>query len=190
MYPCQVDRLKKKRIYKLNRFFYLPLLRSRGRFSSCDGGEVILARCHEIQTLLAAASVVKVYVIFNGGNKNFTIREFFEIVNLGLQDTPPVFHWSVIKAPTDTGHTLYHTRVNKLLVKHFVCVLKSSVTMEDWLCIGIKTCCLIKGFKYEYIVVAIAYLVCNNASVIKVKYCRKIQVLSYSRQKYMRAIFC
>jgi len=39
----------------LNRFFHLPLLRSRGRFSSRGGGEIILAWRHAIKTLLVAA---------------------------------------------------------------------------------------------------------------------------------------
>ena len=37
MCPCQVDRQKNKRICKMNRFFHLPLLRGRGRFSSHSG---------------------------------------------------------------------------------------------------------------------------------------------------------
>ena len=75
---------KQKRIYKMNRFFHLPLLRSRGRFSSCGGGEVIFTWCHTIKTLLVTASVIKVYVIFNIGNKRFAARKLFQIVHFGF----------------------------------------------------------------------------------------------------------
>ena len=40
----------------MKRYFHLPLLRSRGRFSSHSGGEVILAKRHTVQTLLISAS--------------------------------------------------------------------------------------------------------------------------------------
>ena len=52
------SRQTKKRNYKWNRFFLLPLLRSRGRFSSRGDGEVILARHHTVQTLLVSARIV------------------------------------------------------------------------------------------------------------------------------------
>ena len=112
------------------------------------------------------------YVIFNSRNESFTIRKLFKIVHFGLYDTPPTLHRSVVKAPADTGHTLDHTRINELLVKNLVCVLNSSVTVEDRFSIGIKSRCLIKGFKNKCIVVAVADLVCNDSSVIKIKNCR------------------
>lgn len=68
----------------MNRFFHLSLLRSRGRFSSHSGGEVILARRHKVQTLLVSASIVKAYVFFNSGNEFFSARESFKIVHFRL----------------------------------------------------------------------------------------------------------
>ena len=117
------------------------------------------------------------YVIFNSGNKRITARELFKIVHFGLQNTPPTFHRSVVKTSSNTGHTLDHTRFNKLLVENLVCVLESSVAMEDWLCIRIKTSRFIKCCENQFIVVTVSYLVCNNASVLKVKYCRKVEFL-------------
>ena len=76
------------------------------------------------------------YVIFNGGNKRFTARKLFEIVHFRLQNAPPAFHRSIVKTSADTRHTLDHTRINKLLVKHLVGILKSSIAMEDWFCIS------------------------------------------------------
>ena len=78
------QRKKQKEFVNKISFFHLPLLRSRGNFSSRGGGEVILARRHTIKTLLVTTSIVKVYVIFNGGNKRFATRELFKIVHLGL----------------------------------------------------------------------------------------------------------
>lgn len=72
---------KNKRICKMKRFFHLPLLRSRGRFSSHSGGEVILARRHTVQTLLVSASIVKAYEFFNSGNEFFSTRKSFKIVH-------------------------------------------------------------------------------------------------------------
>ena len=173
------QRKKQKEFTNRIRFFHLPLLRSRGRFSSRGGGEVILARCHTIKTFLVAASIVKVYVIFNSGNEFFPARKLFKIVHLRLQDAPPAFHRSIVKASADTRHALDHTRFNKLLVKHFVSILKSSVTMKYWLRIRIKTHCFIECCEYQFVVVTVAELVRNNTSVVKVKYCRKIKLLHF-----------
>ena len=82
MCPLSSRQTKNKRIYKLEKFEQLPLLRSRGRISSPGSDEIKLARRHTIQTLLVTASVVKVYVIMNRGNKFFTACELLEIIHL------------------------------------------------------------------------------------------------------------
>ena len=64
--------------------FISPCCAAGGDFSSRDGGEVILARCHAIQTLLITSSIVKVYVVFNRGNEFFAARKLFKIVHFGL----------------------------------------------------------------------------------------------------------
>ena len=81
------------------------------------------------------ASIVKEYIIFNCFNEHFSARELFKIVHLGFQDPPLALHRSIIKASSDTRHTLNHARINEFLVKHLVCVLKSSVAMKDRFCI-------------------------------------------------------
>ena len=48
MCPLSSRQTKKQKNLQINRFSHLPLLGSRGRFSSRGGGEVILARCHTI----------------------------------------------------------------------------------------------------------------------------------------------
>lgn len=48
--------------------------------------------------------------------------------------------------------------------------------MEDRFFIRIKTSCFIESCKNQLIVVAVAYLVCNNASVKQVKNCKKIEL--------------
>ena len=127
------QRKKQKEYVKQIDSFISPCCAAGRDFSSRGGGEEILARRHAIQTLLVTASVVKVYVIFNSGNKRIAARELFKIVHFGLQNAPPTLHRSVVKTSSNTGHTLNHACINKLLMKCFVSVLESSVAMEDWL---------------------------------------------------------
>lgn len=88
MCPLSSKQTKNKRICKMKRFFHLPLLRSRGRFSSHSGGEVILARRHTVQTLLVSARIVKAYEFFNSGNEFFSARKLFKIVHSDFKMPP------------------------------------------------------------------------------------------------------
>ena len=77
------------------------------------------------------------------------------VVSLPLQNPPESLHWTVINAVGHTGHTLRHPRLHKLLVEGPVGILKSSVAMEQGMCIRIGLNRLVKGFENQRIVVAI-----------------------------------
>lgn len=62
------------------------------------------------------------------------------------------------------------------LMKNLVGVLKSSVTVEDWMCVRIQMNCFIKSGKHKIVVVTVANFVSYDTPVIKVENCAKIQL--------------
>ena len=68
-----------------------------------------------------------------------------------------------------TGHTLRHPRLHKLLVKCPVRVLKTSVTMEQGMCVWIGLNRLVKGFENQRIVVALTKYIGHDAPVTEIQ---------------------
>ena len=54
-----------------------------------------------------------------------------------FQDVPEALHRAVINAASNTGHALRHPCLHKLIVKYSARVLKTSVIMEQGMCVWI-----------------------------------------------------
>ena len=74
----------------------------------------------------------------------------------------------------DSGHTLCHTGFLQLVVEGAVCVLESSVGMEDGTGVRIAVYRPVKGFEYQRIIIPLANYVGNNPSVVEIQDCTKI----------------
>ena len=138
---------------------------------------MVFHRCHAAQFNLVPTSIVVSDVFFNRCDQTSFIRKLAKIIHLGLQDAPPAFHWAVVNASPDTGHTLYHSGIDKFLMEYFVGILKSSVTVEDRMSVRIEPDSFIKCGKYKIIVVALTNLESYDTSVIKVENGTQIQLL-------------
>ena len=67
--------------------------------------------------------------ILNHSNQAGPVGEAFSIIPLSFQDAPESFHWPVINAFGNSGHTLSHAGFGQHTVECAVGVLKSSVTV-------------------------------------------------------------
>lgn len=77
------------------------------------------------------------------------------VVSLPFQDSPESFHRTIINTFCNPGHTLRHAGFFKFLVKCSVGILKTTIAMEQWMCIRICFYSLIKGLEHKRIVVAV-----------------------------------
>lgn len=124
--------------------------------------------------------VVVAYVILNHIDQLFLAGEALAVIAFALQDTPKAFHWSVVDALGYTGHTLRHTGVFQLLMESTVCILKTSVTVKQRMCVGIRSDGFVKGLENQRIVVMLAYDIGHNAPVKKVKYGAEINLVHFN----------
>ena len=138
---------------------------------------MVFHRCHTAQFDLVTLCVVIGDVFLYRRDEFSLTRKLAEIIHLGFQDSPPALHWSVVDASPNTGHTLYHSGIDKFLMKHLVGILKSSVTVEDRMSVRIQLDSFIKRGKYKMIVIAVTDLVCYDTSIIKVENRTQIQLL-------------
>ena len=99
---------------------------------------MVFHRCHASQFNLVPTSIVVSDVFFNRCDQTGFIRKLAKIIHLGLQNAPPAFHWAVVNASPDTGHTLYHSGIDKFLMEYFAGILKSSVTVENRMSVRIQ----------------------------------------------------
>ena len=76
-----------------------------------------------------------------------------------------------------TGHTLRHPRLHKLLVEGPVGILKSSVAMEQGMCIRIGLNRLVKGFENQRIVVALTKHIGHDAPVTEIQNGAQIELV-------------
>lgn len=125
--------------------------------------------CHAVKPLLVSLGVVEMYVVLNGRNQFLLVSKPSQIVHFGFQDSPESFHRTIVNTPSYSGHTLYHLCGIQLCPETLAGVLKSAVTMEQWMCIGIVLNCFVKGLKYQLVIVANADLIRHNTSITQVK---------------------
>ena len=117
---------------------------------------VLLHRCKNAQVALYAAVVVIGYVVLNHLHKLLTACKTLTVISLSFQDTPKAFHRSVVNTLGDSGHTLLHLCFLQLAIEYSVCILKTSITMEQRMCIWIGINSGIQGVEHKRIIVAVS----------------------------------
>lgn len=118
---------------------------------------------------LESPGIVVVNVILNHLHQALAVSKFSAVVSFTLKDSPESFHRTIIYAAGNTGHALSHAGSFQLRVKNSVRILKTTVTVKDWVSIGIGLNSSVKSVVYKRIVIAVANHICNDPSVIKIK---------------------
>ena len=67
--------------------------------------------------------------ILNHSNQAGPVGEAFSVIPLSFQDAPESFHWSVINAFGNPGHTLSHTSFGQHMVESAIGILVTPVTV-------------------------------------------------------------
>lgn len=130
------------------------------------------------QPVLVASIVVVVDVAFNGRDQLFPISEGTPVVALTFQGSPEPFHRAIVNAAANTRHALRHSAIQQLLVKDPASVLKSSVTVEQWMCIRIFQNSLIKSIENELIVIPVTNDIADNSSVAQIQNRTQIELVN------------
>ena len=135
--------------------------------SSCLQIKVMLFhRCQNAKVTLETFRVVVMDIIANHFHQFSTVRETPSIITLSFQDAPKSFHGAIVNAAANTRHTLCHASIDQPLVEVSVGILKSTVTVEDRMCIRIALDCLCKSVEDKFVIVCIPNHKGNNMSVI------------------------
>ena len=140
----------------------------------CSGMK--LQGSHEAKPLLVSLGVVEKNVILNSCDQFLLIGKFSQIVHLGFQDSPESLHRPVVNASSNSGHALYHFCSIQLCSEYLTCVLESTVTMEQRMCVGMVLNRFIKGVEYQFVIVAGTNFIRHNPSVIQIENCTQVQL--------------
>ena len=130
---------------------------------------VLFHRCQNTQVALYPAVVVVSDVILNHLYKLLAACKTLAIIPFSFENAPEAFHRAVINALGNSGHTLLHFCFLQFVIEYPVCVLESSVTVEQRMCIRI---CLNSSFQcieYLRVIVAVADNKRNNSAVLQIK---------------------
>ena len=119
--------------------------------------------------MLVTAVIVVVNIAFNRGNELVSAGKSVSVIALSLQDPPEAFHRAIVDTASNTGHTLCHSCIQKLLVEGSAGVLESSVTVEQWVRIRIFQNSLIQRIENEFVVVSVPNNVADDSSVTQIK---------------------
>ena len=133
----------------------------------------------DTQIALHPSGVVITDIVFNHLDEVPLTGEPSAVVALPLQNPPEAFHRAVINAVGNTGHTLRHSRLHKLLVKCPVCVLETSVAVKQGMCVRIGLHRFVKGLENQRIVVAFAEYIGHNTPVTEIQNGAQIELVGF-----------
>lgn len=123
----------------------------------------------DTQIALHPSGIVITDIVFNHLDEVPLTGEPSAVVALPLQNPPEAFHRAVINAVGNTGHTLRHSRLHKLLVKCPVCVLETSVAVKQGMCVRTGLHRLVKGFENQRIIVVLTEHMGHDAPVTEIQ---------------------
>ena len=98
-----------------------------------------------MQIPLDSFGVIVADVVLNSRNQILPGRESPSMVLFALQDAPEAFHRTIVNAVSHSGHALLHMVFLKPYRELLASVLKSSVTMEQWMGVRLQGYSLIKS---------------------------------------------
>ena len=84
-----------------------------------------------MQIPLDSSGVIVADVVLNSRNQICPGSKTPTIVLLTLQDAPEAFHWPIVNAMSNSGHTLLHVVLLQPRAELHTRILKSPVTMKQ-----------------------------------------------------------
>ena len=105
---------------------------------------MLFHRRQDTEIALESHGIVVADVILNHIYKAFPVREFVSVVPFTLENAPESFHGPIVYAVCHSGHALCHAGFFQLRMEYSVRVLKSSVAVEDGMCIRKCLNCRVK----------------------------------------------
>ena len=130
---------------------------------------MLLHRRQYAEIALHPARIVVVDITFDHADQFLLACEALVVIPLALQDAPEALHRPVVDAMCHAGHTLRHAGLFEFVVECAIRVLEAPVTVEQRMRVGVGLDRFVEGLEHQWIVVALADDVGNNAPVIQVE---------------------
>ena len=159
--PCQVDSEKTKNI-----LLEMVSALAETIFLLCSS--VKLHRCHAMKALLVPLGIIEMDIFLDGGSQRLLARKFSQIVHLGFQDSPESFHRTIINTFCNPGHALRHSGSFQFIMEASICILKSSVTMTQRVCLWITGNGIVESIKDQCVIIVISNYIGHNPSIIQI----------------------
>ena len=122
-------------------------------------------------------SVVILNEILNHRYQAGSVSETYSVISFSLQDTPESFHWTVVNAFGNPGHTLGHASFSQHMVECSVRILETSVAVAQRMRIRVRGNCCPECVKHQRIVIGIPDHIADNSSVIQIQNGTEIYLL-------------
>ena len=116
---------------------------------------MLLHRCKDAKTSLNPTSIIVTDVVHDHLGQFLFAGKASAIVAFSFQNSPEALHRAVINTMGDAGHALRHTGLLQLAVKIPAGILKASVTVKQGMRVRIGFYRLVKGFEYQWVIVAV-----------------------------------
>ena len=130
---------------------------------------VLFHRRQDAEIALQTLTVVIADIFLNHLNEALTVSKTLAVVPFPFENAPEAFHGTVVNTVSHTGHTLCHSRRFQLCMESAVCVLVTSIAVEQRMCIRISSNSRIEGVKHKCVIIAIPNNKCRNPSVIEIE---------------------
>lgn len=127
---------------------------------------MLFQRCQNAKVTLETFSVVVMNITANHFHQFSTVCETPPVITLSLQNTPEPFHGTIVNTAANTRHALCHASIDQPLVEISVGILKSTVTVKDWMCTRIALDGLCKSVEHKLVIICIPNHKGNDTSVI------------------------
>ena len=138
---------------------------------------MLLHRSQHPQVALNSPGVVIADVAHNHLHKFLLAGKTPAIIAFPFQDAPETFHRAIVNTVCHTGHALYHSRLYELLVECSACVLVTSVTVEQRMCIWVDFNGPVKGLEYKRIVIVLTQRIGHDTPVTEVQNSAQIELM-------------
>lgn len=126
-------------------------------------------RCEDTQVTLYPTGVVVADIALDHMHKLLLAGKAFAVVPFSLQDAPEALHRAIVNAMSYAGHTLGHPGLFQSIVKSPACILETSVTVEQRVCVRIGIQCLVKSIEYQKTIVTSTNCIGNDAPIIQIQ---------------------
>lgn len=158
-----------KRTVKKYKVFPASDLQVAGRFLCSETQPVLFHRCQYAEVALNSPGVVIANVAHNHLDKLLLAGKTPAIIAFPFQDAPETFHGAIVNTVGNTGHALYHSCLYEFLVERSACILVSSVTVKQRMCVRVGLNSPVKGLEYKRIVIVFTQRIGYDAPITEIQ---------------------